>query len=506
MKLFSILTIFGLFIFQCALAGSKNLKFIENQSQWEEQVKFKTDVQFGHIFFSNNFFRYVFYNEADLETAHEMKHQDYFKAYELLVKCHAYDVQFIGSNSNPRIIPSEKLSYYQNYFLGNDPKKWAGNVSTFQTITYNNLYNGVDLQAYSIENSFKYDLIVHAGSNPNNIKLKYNGVKPILKSDGTLNLNLGFKTLAESAPISYQIIDGKKIPVASNYQLSKEGEVSFEFPDNFNSKYDLIIDPTLVFATYSSSTATTYGFSATYDLNGSLYAGGECFAVGWPVSVGAFQTTYGGSVDAGINKYDPLGTSIIYSTYFGGSSSDVPNNLVVNAANELAVTGSTSSINMPTTPGAYDNTLGGSSDAYVARFNATGSALLGASYVGGSSADAQNIYTLSPNYGDGNRGEIFYDVNNDIVVAVSTQSSDFPVTAGAYQGTYGGGTQDGCFFKLDGTCSNLIFSTYLGGSNEDACFSIAKNSLGNWVLCGGTKSNNFPTTGGGCNYYSSRRN
>ncbi|QLH46412.1 MAG: hypothetical protein HWD58_12740 [Bacteroidota bacterium] len=152
----------------------------------------------------------------------------------------------------------------------------------------------------------------------------------------------------------------------------------------------------------------------------------------------------------------------MYSTYYGGSGYDVPNNLVVNAAGELAVTGSTSSSNLPVTVGAYDNTLGGTTDAYVVRFNATATALLGATYVGGSQSDAQNTWNLSPNYGDGNRGEIYYDGNSDVVVAVSTQSSDFPTTPGAYQTTFGGGTQDGCFFKLDGTCSNLIFQ-YLSG-------------------------------------------
>ncbi len=118
------------------------------------------------------------------------------------------------------------------------------------------------------------------------------------------------------------------------------------------------------------------------------------------------------------------------------------------------MTGSTSSTNLAVTPGCYDNTLNGGSDAYVVRFNAAGTALLGATYIGGASSDAQNIGSLSPNYGDGSRGEIFYDTNDDLVLSISIQSVDFPVTAGAYQTVYGGGTQDGIFFKLNGTCSN----------------------------------------------------
>ncbi len=476
--------------------GTADLKFVENKNQWNTEVLYKADLSGGHVYFSKNYFQYVYYSTADLEKVHEMKHENYFAAYDTKVNCYAYNVKFQNANKNPQVIANDKLSYYENYFIGNDSKKWAGNVGVFQGITYKNMYNGIDVKAYSVESSFKYDILVKPNADIAQLVLKYDGIKPVLLANGNLQMNVGFNQIEETAPYCYQVINNKKVEVKGKYALNENGELRFDFPQGYNKSYELVIDPVLVFATYSASAAMTFGFSATYDLAGSLYAGGECFGVGWVVTPGAFQLAYGGGVDAGINKYNPLGTGIVYATYYGGSSGDLPNNLVVNTNNELAMTGSTSSPNLPTTPGCYDNTLNGSSDAYVVRFNATGTALIGATYVGGSGADAQNIFSLSPNYGDGARGEIFYDDNNDIVVAGSTQSQDFPVTAAAYQATYGGGTQDGCFFKLDGTCANLIFSTYIGGNKEDAAFSIAKNSLGNWVLCGGTKSQNFPTTPG----------
>jgi gliding motility-associated-like protein len=471
---------------------AQKLSFIENKNQWDPFIRYKTNIPQGHIYFTNNQFRYVFYDQKDIDRIHELKHDNYVDAYKALIDCYAYDLKFVDANTKPQLVSENKKPEYHNYFIGNDQQRWAGQVGLYEAVVYQNLYPGVDVRAYSIQNSFKYDVIVKAHANPAVVKIKYNGIEPTLKPDGSISLALGFKTVQESAPYTYQIIDGKKVEVKSAYRLNAKGEVEFVFPMGYNTQADLIIDPTLIFSTYSSSTATTYGFSATYDLSGSLYAGGECFGVGWPSTVGAFQLAYAGGVDCGINKYNPTGSAIIYSTYFGGSGSDLPNNMVVNAANELAMTGSTSSGNMPTTAGCYDNTLGGNSDAYVVHFNATGTALIGSTFVGGSGGDAQNSGALSPNYGDFNRGEIAYDNNGDIIVAVSTNSNDFPTTLGAFQTAFGGGGQDGCVFRVTSTCNSLQFSTFLGGNGLDACFSIVKNSVGNWVVVGGTTSPNFP--------------
>jgi gliding motility-associated-like protein len=471
------------------------LNYVPNQNQWDEAVRFKTDIQTGHIYFANNFFRYVYYDGRDIEAVHHTKEDSYFDAYKTKIDCYAYDLTFVNANPKPKVSTFDKRSFYHNYFLGNDAKKWAGNVPVFGAIVYENMFPGIDVKAYSEQTSFKYDVIVHPSGSIASLKLKYKGVTPKLLPNGNIQIPLGFNTIEETAPYTYQIINGQKVTVPSSFVLSNEGELSFNFPKGYNKNVDLIIDPTLVFATYSASTGMTFGFSATYDNAGSLYAGGECFAVGWPSTVGAFQLAYAGGVDAGLNKYTPNGNALVYSTYYGGSGSDLPNNMVVNGNNELAITGSTSSPNLPTTPGCYDNTINGTSDAYVARFNSTGTALIGATFIGGSGVEAQNSFALSPNYGDGNRGEIFYDNNNDILVAGSTSSIDFPTTPGAYQ-TVSGGSQDGMFFKVDGTCSNLIFSTYLGGTGDDAAFSVGKNNAGSWVLCGGTTSANFPTTAG----------
>jgi gliding motility-associated-like protein len=486
-----VLTFFASILF----ANNADLSFIQNNNQWDAHVKYKVDINGGHVFLSNQFLRFAYYNTRDLETIHELKHTDAKKAYQANVDCYAYDLQFVHANPQANIVAQHQKSNYYNYFLGNDASKWAGGVPCFAGVDYTNLFTNIDANFYSVGTSLKYDFVVHVGGDANDIQLQYKGIQPQLTKKGTLLFDIGFTRIQESAPYTYQIIDGKKTDVLCEYKMNAQGIISFALPNEYNKNYDLIIDPVLVFSTYSGGTNSSFGFSATYDLAGSLYSGGEAFGIGWPTSTGAYQSTFGGGVDCGINKYTPTGNALIYSTYFGGSSSDLPNNMVVNANNELAMTGSTTSSNLPTTTGCYDNSQNGSDDLYVVHFNATGTALIGSTYVGGNGSDGSNVLTLSPNYGDGNRGEIFFDVNDELVVAGSTESSNFPTTIGAYQTTIGG-LQDGCVFKLNSNCSSLLFSTFLGGSAQDACFSIVKNSANQWVVTGGTLSTNFPTTAG----------
>lgn len=487
-----ILSIVLVFSFVIANCQDNNISFIENRNQWETEIKYKANIPGGALFLTENKLVYSFFSLKDLDRIHELKHTKADVSNEK-VHFHAFDVSFINANVNPTLKSSKKRKEYHNYFLGNDQSKWAGNVPLFENVVYENIYNNIDLSFYSYDKSIKYDFIVKPSGNTNLIQLKYKGIQPSLKPNGDLLIKTSVNEFAEMAPFAYQIIDGKKQKVDCHFSITNN-ILTYVFPNDYNHSLELIIDPTLIFATYSGGTNTSYGFSATYDLNGSLYAGGEAFGTGWPNTTGAYQSTFGGSVDAGINKYTPTGNALVYSTYYGGSSSDLPNNMVVNTNNELVICGSTSSSNLPVTAGCFDNTLGGTSDVYVVHFNSTGTALIGATYVGGSGVEAQNSGTSS-NYGDSHRGEVYIDANLDILCASSTSSNDFPVTAGCFQNTYGG-QQDGCVFKLNPTCTSLIYSTYLGGSAADASFAININSANNIVVVGGTESTNFPTTAG----------
>ncbi len=492
--------------------------FVPNRGQWAAPALYKTNLQNGSLFFAAGAFRYTFWSAEDRSRCHDLRHDKRPVAGEK-IRCHAYEMRFVGAAASPQLAPGKALPHYHNYFLGNDPQKWAGGVPVYSTLRYKNVYPGIDVQLrrggedakgefVAVDRRFhpphpregegvKWDFIVAPGADPSAIRLEYNGVTPRITSEGELELKTSVNTLREGAPYTYQIINGQQVEVRCRYIKTTAGYIAFELPDGYRKDLPLIIDPTLIFATHSGSTASTFGFSAAYDPAGALYAGGECFDVGWPSTTGAFQTTFGGLVDAGINKYNPTGSALLYSTYYGGNEDEVPVSMVVNAAGELAITGHTRSPNLPVTPGCFDASLTGTSaggfflaDIYVARFNAAGTALIGATYVGGDGEDGIGSY------------EIIYDAAGDLVVTSVTASVNFPTTPGAFQTSIGstpgpfGGGGDGCLFKLNPGCSSLLVGTYLGGNGDDEGHGLCQLSSGAYAITGKTVSSNFPTTAG----------
>lgn len=483
----------------------KSIDFIENKGQWDVQARFRADVPGGAMFLTDKGFVYNYASAKDLERVHDIAcgpNSGKQNVRDEIIRQHAYKVNFVGAGSKVTYATTDKRSYYNNYFIGNDASHWAGNVGLFGKVTQQNIYNGVDVVVYSKgADAIKYDFVVAPGADPAQIALSFEGVNPQITKDGNLLIKTSVNEITEKAPYTYQVIDGRTVPVVSKYKLTK-GILTFELPNSYNKAYPLIIDPDLVFATYSGSTGTQsfYSVSTTYDVAGSLYAGSQAYGVGWPVSAGAFQGTFGGGQDASINKYSPDGVTLIYSTYYGGSGVDLPHAMIVNPDNELIIAGSTESTNLATTAGAYDVTHNGNRDIFVARFNATGTALLGATYVGTSQDDANTfsataLTTFVTGQNTSSPTEVNFDEDGNIWVVSSTPANNFPVTANAAQATSGGST-DGVLFQLNPDCSNLMYSTYLGGSGNDVIFGIQFNSLGNAVVCGTTQSTNFPTTSG----------
>lgn len=476
-------------------AKASHLDFVSNGHQWPEQVRYKADLPGGAVFLTNTGFTYNYYSLKDANRIHDLRHEQNLSATSTaneIVHGHAYSVTLDGANTAAAISEQRKTPNYYNYFLGNDPSQWSGGMAAYEEIDYSGIYNGIDLKVYSKGTSLKYDFVVSPGADVTAIKLAFEGVVPMLTPEGDLLIKTSVNELREKAPYAYQIIDGKARKVPCRFTL--EGtSVGFTFPKGYDRNRVLIIDPVLVFATYSGSTSTTYGWSATYDASGNLYAGGENFATGWPVSTGAYQTTFGGVIDDGINKYSGNGTSLIYSTYYGGSSSDFPNTMVVNNAGELIVAGGTMSTNLPVSSGCIDATHNGLTDIYVVHFNANGTGIVGATYLGGSN-DEGNVSTATGHLA--NAGEVLSDASGNIYVAFTTKSSNFPTTSGAFQ-TALSGTMDGFVTKMNGSCSNLIFSTFIGGTGIDAAIAIQLTGSGKIVVGGGTTSTNFPGVTGG---------
>jgi hypothetical protein len=428
-----------------------------------------------------------------------------------LLDCHAYAVHFEGSNPDVEMKSEHKVPQYYNYFLGKDSTRWSGGVQGWQQISYQDLYPGIDMVLYTDGGKMKYDFELQPFADARSIALRFEGTEALsLDAAGNLNIRTSVNTIQEGAPVAWQMVNGVRTYVRCAYRLEQH-TLTFDFPDGYDQSLALTIDPILIFSTFSGSTADNFGFTATYDATGNLYSGGNVYALGFPVTVGAYQVAFGGGAgatayDAAILKYNPTGTGLVYATYLGGFGGDQPHSMFVNGNDELVVMGTTEAADFPVTVGAYDVTHNGGFDIFVAKFNPAGTALLASTYVGGAADDGINapvLFSLNPGfplhfqYADEFRGDVNTDVVNEVFVASCTRSGDFPTTAGAFQPVFSpGGVQEGCVFKLDANLTNLVWSTFIGGSGEDAAYSLGLTPANTLYVAGGTTSLNFPVTAG----------
>ncbi len=488
------------------------IQMIENKGQWPEQVVAGSDLKSGKIFFEKGGFTFHFYDLKNIRVAHD--NGQIFTPNSTRIKGHVYKVNFLDCNESISARLEERQKTYYNYFLGNDQQYWAGGCGAYGKITQQNLYEGIDLVNYSLDGFLKYDFVVHAGADPNNIKMSYDGIEKIQLENDRIKLTTSVNEVWEQKPVAWQIIAGEKRLVACKYVLMGN-VVHFEFPKGYDKKHELIIDPQLVFSSYSGSSSDNFGYTATYDTEGFLYSGSSAFGQNYPVTIGAYQTTHHGGnspieqgIDMALSKYDISGTFMVWSTFLGGAGDDLPHSIITNSNNELMVYGSTGSNDFPITTGAIQTSFGGGSlvspsgtganfpngsDIVVAHFNAFCTGLLGSTYLGGSGNDGVCTSTaLKHNYADEFRGEISLDENENILIVSSTFSVNFPVM-NAYQ-SLNAGSQDAVLMKLNPTLTTMLWGTYLGGTSDDSGFSITNNSLGELYVCGGTNSDNFPTT------------
>ncbi len=507
--------------------ASPGLRFTRNDGQWEKSVLYRAALPGGFLFVKKQSLQYVFYDTRAVASHHPDGHAADGSAARTslaapaadpdMIQAHGFEVQFGGSAANAILLPSEQTPERRNFMLGNNSAEWAANVPSFSQLLYRNIYPGIDLRLFVQNGTAKYEFIVQPGANPAQIRLVYNGMSDLSLKDGFLVTTTTVNTVTETPPYSYQQGNGGQQEVASRYVL-RGNVLTFAFPDGYRRDAPLVIDPYLVFSTYSGSFTDNWGFTATYDEAGNLYSGGIDFGSRFPATTGAFQVRFSGQTDVAILKYNPEGTGLLYATYIGGGGTDIPHSLIINKADELIIFGTTASVNFPTTQGAYDRTFNGGafvdplnsnpnvggggisyltgSDLFVSRINATGSTLAASTYIGGSRNDGLNVNAESTikNYGDQFRGDVNVDDAGNIYVASTTISSDFP-TVNAPQAKLSG-SQDAVIFQLNAGLSSLLWSTYYGGSGFDAARGLRLGASGAVYVCGGTTSPDLTTSPG----------
>ncbi|MTI38913.1 PKD domain-containing protein [Fulvivirga lutimaris] len=482
--------------------------FIENKGQYAPENFYYGKLPEGRVFFQDDKLIYDFYS---MKSHHDEPgfglHQD-GESESNTINRHAYYFKF--KNANPDVIVNGNLQgqLVHNYFVG-DKSNWGTGAHEYAEIYYSQLYDGIDFKYYNYSNSVKYDFIVAPEADINQIEIEIDGASTSYIDElGHLNIETEVNKLMETRPIAYQWLDGEKKFYKAEFSLN-EGSLSINLLEDYDPCLELTIDPTLIFSTYSGSTADNWGNTATFDDAGNLYSGGitSHYSGGaFPATAGAYQTTYAGAWDVAILKYDSLGQQPIYASYLGGSQSEIPQSLIVDKDNNLLIMGVTGSSNYPTQNAFQSSYAGGTnaepfgggannvlfplgSDIFITKLSATGSNLLASTFIGGTANDGLMIAgeALVSNYGDQSRGDIYIKEDGNILIASKTSSIDFPIL-NAFQDTFSGGSTDAVIFEISPNLSQLLFSSYLGGSVMDAAYSIKASSDGKIIVAGGTNS------------------
>lgn len=253
------------------------IEFIENKCQWPDAVKFKARIPGGTMQLQSAGFSYNFLDYERIQHLHDLGHSTPNESHgtnaETAIEGHRVDVTFIGANPNPIASPVGKLPNYYNYFLGSDPSTWASQANAFEAVHYPDYYPGIDLKVYSQGKHIKYDFYVAAGANPAQIEFQYAGMDRLYTQAGDLHVEASQFGFTEKKPIVWQLIGGVKKYVSCAYALDGN-TVRFIFPEGYDSCYPLVIDPLLIFSTYSGSTADNWGSTATPGEHGNLYSAG----------------------------------------------------------------------------------------------------------------------------------------------------------------------------------------------------------------------------------------
>jgi len=411
-------------------------------------------------------------------------------------------MKLVGANPSPRVTGLGELPGKSNYFLGKDTK-WRTNVSRFARVSYAGIYPGIDLVYYGSPakpGELEYDFTVAPGSDPGAIRFAIQGATRVaIDASGDLVAELDGQEMRLHKPLIYQS-EKKKAKltqqrVEGNYVLTAGNQVGFRV-SAYDPEKALVIDPVLKYSTYLGGSGDDWGSVFNFiraiavDPRGNAYVIGTTNSIDFPTTTDAYQKQFAGggggfidpfgdfaTGDVFVAKLNPAGNALVYSTYLGGSADDYGEGIAVDAAGNAYLAGMTDSTDFPTmNPIQKENA--GSADMFLAKLNASGSALVYSTYLGGSDSDGDPMIALDP------RGHLFFEA--------WTFSTDIP-TANPFQAE-SAGASDIWAGKLNAAGNALIYSTYLGGSDFDICGSdIVVDPAGNNYLNGVACSTDFPT-------------
>ena len=451
-------------------------------------------------------------------------------------------MRLVNADPSAEMRGLDRLPTRANYFIGNDPSKWHTNIPTFARVICESVYPGVDMIYYGSQRQLEYDFVVAPGADPDSIRLRFEDAqKTEVDAEGNLIIQAEETKIRHNKPVAYQEADGVRREVSVAFNLLADGTAGFQIGDYDKSK-ELVIDPVLVFSTYLGGSLDDFGRGIFVDSTGSAYVLGDSqsadfvthgsadnadifigkftpnggtfsyaffggmkneFATGLAVDgdgntyisgstqsdnlggANSINPALSGPSDAFVFKLNPGSGTFFYSTLVGGAGDETDVSIAIDGAGNAYISGQTTSTDFPTANAIQSSFGGGDSDAFVSKIAPDGASLVYSTYLGGSGAE--NL---------AGRSGIAVDPAGNAYVTGDTQSTDFPLNF-ALRSTKSGGQSslDAYVSKIDPTGSSFVYSTYLGGDEDDNGLGIATDSSGNAYATGRTRSSSFTGSG-----------
>src|SRR6266508_3711297 len=472
-------------------ASALPLSFVPNVGQTDTAVRFLVRNSGGTLFFGSDEAVLAIplpdpttpisnENDTDLPVARRVAGQAVAR------------LRFDRTTPSPHLQAETPLPGVVNYLIGDDSSQWHINVPTYAGVVYNQLYDGIDLHYSGTEGQIKRTYTLAPNADPSLIQWRYVGARDLHLDSTTGDLvmtlpapttGLSETTLIERAPRAWQDISGVRVPVSVTYQVAVNGSASFNL-GAYDHSQPLTIDPVLSYSTFLGGSGSEDSNAITVDSTGNAYVIGGSYSSNFPTQ-NPVQGSRAGSQDITISKLSADGSTLLYSTFLGGSGEDEGRSIALDGSGNIVLAGEAASSNFPTLNALDSSYAGGTcngeacNDAVVVELNASGSALRYSTYLGSNGDDrAEGV-------GVDSSGNIY---------ATGVITGGLTILNG-YSSTAGGG-EDALLVKLNPSLSgsaSLLYSTSLGGSVDDEATGLALDSSNNVYITGRTYSSNFPT-------------
>ncbi len=462
-KFFTLWILFGILLVNVYHSLSfTNGYYIPNYGQWENRILFVSQNSGYNLFVTNDGLNFDYYKlEQNGPIVTKQGH---------LVKL---EISGAALNNYSFSFPSTwKLAYLK----GNYPNKWVRDICGYKEIIFNNIYPNIDFKIKFQDNNPRYDFIVKPGGNPNNIIIKFDGAKDVQTDGKSIRFFTRFGEIINGNLFAFQ--NENEIPAEVQCKFKQVGENRFSFEiGKYDETKDLIIDP-IVMMSYLGGSNNEQIVEMKEISTGILLAAGWTESPNFPITTGAYDDNYNDLRDVFICKLNVQNAKreLLYCTFLGGGGTDYPVGMSIDDQNNVYIGGTTNSTDFPL-HNSLTQSINGLYDIFLTKFTPDLKNLVYSTYGGGNKDDIAVGAQLAPDKG--------------FIVSGYTESTNLPVTGGAYQ-TKLKGRKDIFVFKVSSSGQLIDYCTYIGGGDDDIPYAMAVSETGNIFLTGTTKSGDFP--------------